>query len=227
MDILTISYHFLFALIVGGVIGMERSRNGHAAGFRTYSLVCLASTMLMEAANAPGWHGAMANVHVFEGQTRIVQGILAGVGFIGAGVIVKDGHAIRGLTTAASIWVTATLGVLIGSGFYVAAVIGSVFTLITLTIFRAVENKVQRRRYARCSVKFSRTERMEEQALKDVLSKAGFVVEDVAYDIGGAGEFFEYHLTIWSRDFQGSARAVQALAVLPSVIGMHFVPSRD
>lgn len=104
MTISEISGPFFVALFVGGLIGLERSHSGHPAGFRTYSLVCLASTMLMWAATSgQGWDAAVAGGKMLSDPSRVVQGILTGIGFLGAGVIVKDGPTVRGLTTAASI----------------------------------------------------------------------------------------------------------------------------
>ena len=68
--------------------------------------------------------------------TRMAQGIMTGIGFLGAGVIFKEGLTVRGLTTAASIWITAAIGILVGIGFYFAAVLGAVATLVMLSVFR-------------------------------------------------------------------------------------------
>lgn len=88
--------------------------------------------------------------------TRMAQGIMTGIGFLGAGVIVKEGLSVRGLTTAASIWVTAAIGILTGIGFYFAAGIGAVLTLGTLSVFRWIESKIPTEFYANFSVRFAR-----------------------------------------------------------------------
>ncbi len=122
--------HLLLALAAGSVIGIERSLHGRPAGFRTHALVCLASSLLMllpvlEARWVP--QGAGDSVRLDP--TRMAQGIMTGIGFLGAGVIFKDGLTVRGLTTAASIWITAAIGVMIGSGLYYPAGIATVLTL--------------------------------------------------------------------------------------------------
>ncbi len=107
------------ALLAGGAIGFERTYHGRAAGFRTYALVCMGSAMAMLVTTSPGlWPGTLPAASGPGDQTRVVQGILTGIGFLGAGVIVKEGLSVRGLTTAASIWTTAVVGILIGIGHY-------------------------------------------------------------------------------------------------------------
>ncbi|MEP6998227.1 MAG: MgtC/SapB family protein, partial [Betaproteobacteria bacterium] len=106
----------LLALIAGGLIGLERSFHGRAAGLRTYGLVSFASALLVGIAqylaSAPG--GGLGDV------TRVIQGIVTGIGFLGAGVIVKEGFTVRGLTTAASVWVVSAIGIAFGAGLLLA-----------------------------------------------------------------------------------------------------------
>jgi putative Mg2+ transporter-C (MgtC) family protein len=96
------------AIAAGGIIGLERTYRGRAAGFRTHALVCVASTLLMlVTVYESHWFSPQAAARVVVDPTRMAQGIMTGIGFLGAGVIVKEGLTVRGLTTAASIWVTA------------------------------------------------------------------------------------------------------------------------
>ena len=89
--------------------------HGRAAGLRTYALVCLGSALLVALAEELS-HGPAGGP---GDSTRVIQGIVTGIGFVGAGVIVKEGFSVRGLTTAASVWVISAVGVVIGAGFYV------------------------------------------------------------------------------------------------------------
>jgi putative Mg2+ transporter-C (MgtC) family protein len=112
------------ALLLGGLVGYERSYHGRAAGMRTYGLVCMASAGLTVISGYPAfWYGGGHGVAVTADPTRVVQGIVTGIGFLGAGVIMKEGLSISGLTTAASIWAASAIGVLIGVGFYASAML--------------------------------------------------------------------------------------------------------
>src|SRR3954462_3918351 len=131
------------ALLIGGMIGLERTFHGRPAGFRTHSLVSVASALLMlVTVYQSDWMTATPLESIRTDPTRMAQGIMTGIGFLGAGVIFKEGLAVRGLTTAASIWMTAAIGILIGVGFYLPAVIGTTATLIVLGVFRTVEARL-------------------------------------------------------------------------------------
>ncbi|WP_338846385.1 MgtC/SapB family protein [Massilia sp. W12] len=111
------------ALLLGLAVGYERSYHGRAAGMRTYGLVCMASAAATAAIGYPEfWFGVSKRVSAVVEVSHVVQGVLTGIGFLGAGVIMKEGLSISGLTTAASIWVTSVVGILIGLGFYAAAI---------------------------------------------------------------------------------------------------------
>src|SRR5690554_3677515 len=132
---LTVLAHLLSAMIAGGVIGLERSYHGRPAGFRTHTLVCLASSLLMLVTIYQWeWLPGVPLETVRTDPTRMAQGIMTGIGFLGAGVIFKEGLSVRGLTTAASIWITAAIGILFGVGFYFPAIAATVITLGTLSL---------------------------------------------------------------------------------------------
>lgn len=118
------------ALCLGLVVGYERAYHSRAAGMRTYGIVCMASAALTVFAGYPGfWWGLASTAHIQAvDPTRVVQGIVTGIGFLGAGVIMRDGLNISGLTTAASIWATSAIGVLVGVGFYAAAILLTVLS---------------------------------------------------------------------------------------------------
>jgi uncharacterized membrane protein YhiD involved in acid resistance len=128
------------ALIVGAVIGFERSFHGRPAGFRTHALVCMASALLMlVTVYQLHWMTEVPIDTIRADPTRMAQGIMTGIGFLGAGVIFKEGLTVRGLTTAASIWITAAIGILVGIGFWYPAILGTLATLAVLAIFRFIK----------------------------------------------------------------------------------------
>src|SRR5881275_2078483 len=137
------------ALVVGAAIGFERTFHGRPAGFRTHSLVCLASSLLMLVTVYQNqWMTVVPLDAIRTDPTRMAQGIMTGIGFLGAGVIFKEGLTIRGLTTAASIWITAAIGILVGIGFWLPAMTGALATLIVLSFFRRIEARLPSEFYA-------------------------------------------------------------------------------
>lgn len=120
--------NILGALVLGLIAGYERTYHGRAAGMRTYGLVCMAACALTVLAGYPlqwfgGSHLSAFTTHLPPDPTRVIQGIVTGIGFLGAGMIMKDGFSISGLTTAASLWSSSAIGILVGVGFYAAAIL--------------------------------------------------------------------------------------------------------
>lgn len=121
------------AALIGGIIGYQRERLDRPAGFRTHILVCLGSALFM-----------VVSVYPFEGRefadpTRIASQVVVGIGFLGAGTIIRQGSIVIGLTTAASLWAVAGVGLAIGVGYYSAALIAAGLVLAALTYFKWVE----------------------------------------------------------------------------------------
>ena len=139
-DYLQMAYRLLAAVAAGACIGYERSFHGRPAGLRTHVLVCLGSTMFVlttkHAVAAFGSEGVDA--------TRIVHGVVTGVGFLGAGSIMRTEGFVFGLTTAASVWMVAAVGVAVGVHAYPLAAIGAVMALIVLEGYRWLERMTDR-----------------------------------------------------------------------------------
>ena len=134
MDVqLDIVVKLLLALVFGGVVGWERERSARPAGLRTHVLVCVGST-LMTIVSIQGFVGA--------DPSRVAAQIVSGIGFLGAGTIMRDGITIRGLTTAASLWVIAGIGMAVGTGYYFAAFVATMIVLGTLSILMYIELKI-------------------------------------------------------------------------------------
>lgn len=136
----TVLLNLLGALLLGMLVGYERSYHGRAAGMRTYGLVCMASTALTVIVGYSGfWYGGHAVLASNPDPTRVVQGIVTGIGFLGAGVIMHEGLSTRGLSTAASIWTSSAIGVMIGVGFYGAAIALSLLAVFCMTWITRLE----------------------------------------------------------------------------------------
>jgi putative Mg2+ transporter-C (MgtC) family protein len=149
-----IGINLVGALLLGMLVGYERSYNGRAAGMRTYGLVCMASTALtVFVGHATLWYGGTAT-DFHPDPTRVVQGVVSGVGFLCAGVIMKDGLSISGLTTAASIWAASAIGVLLGVGFYPAALLLAVLCMLSMSALQRLEARLPGRSTLEVSLTF-------------------------------------------------------------------------
>jgi putative Mg2+ transporter-C (MgtC) family protein len=128
------------AILLGGVIGFQRERVGKPAGLRTHMLVSLGTTIVVLACSGLGMG--------FDGLSRVIQGIVTGIGFVGAGSILKlsEEREIKGLTTAAGLWLTAAIGVAVGTGGLGLAVIGTLMTLLVLTVLDALEARISHKK---------------------------------------------------------------------------------
>lgn len=140
INIVSVAVRLLMAVILGGIIGLERGANRHPAGFRTHILVCVGAALAM-----------MTNQYItehFAGTTdpaRLGAQVITGVGFLGVGTILVTGrHKIKGLTTAAGLWASACLGLALGIGFYSGAFIAALVIFISLALLPKVENHFYR-----------------------------------------------------------------------------------
>ena len=224
----TILAHLLTALAVGGLIGLERSYHGRPAGFRTHTLVCIASSALMlVTVYQQQWFPGGLNQRVSLDPTRMAQGIMTGIGFLGAGVIFKEGLTVRGLTTAASIWITAAIGILAGIGFYFPLIITTVLTLGTLSIFRWIEAKMPNQFFARLSIKFQRESIMPEDELRQFVADHGFSIANLTYRYNAGDGTFEYETVIQTRVPSQGRSLSEALCKTAAVQEFQLAPMAD
>lgn len=137
-----IIFRLILASILSGVVGFEREFHGRAAGFRTHILLCVGTTLIM-----------ITSVHIFDvysgrvpiDPARLAAGVVTGIGFLGAGTIMRYKASVRGLTTAASLWVVTGIGLAVGSGLYFGAVITTALAVITLMFFGRLEHVMIRK----------------------------------------------------------------------------------
>ncbi|MFC1590622.1 MgtC/SapB family protein [Candidatus Omnitrophota bacterium] len=139
----------LLAAALSGLIGFEREFHGRAAGFRTHILLCVGSTLIM-----------LTSIHIFElyhmktpcDPGRIAAGVVTGIGFLGAGTIMRFRVSVKGLTTAASLWVVSGIGLAVGAGMYKASLLTAVLALVALFLFSKLEYLVLRKDWYRILV---------------------------------------------------------------------------
>jgi len=224
-DLMTISIRLVIALLAGGIIGLERTVNGRSAGFRTHSLVCMSSSLLMLL--------TVFQWKLLEGvpietirvdPTRMGQGIMTGIGFLGAGVIMKERFAVRGLTTAASIWMTASIGIMVGMGFFSAAAIATVLALGTLSVFRWFESILPTLQFARLSVRTLRRSDLTEDELLAVVTGLGMTSSTSSYYLEGEGKYIRYEMTVYSRKAESFRSLANALSEVEQIQEFHVIP---
>ena len=223
-----IALRLALALAIGGAIGLERSYHARPAGFRTHALVCLSTSLLMLVTVYERiWFTSISETRTTLDPTRMAQGIMTGIGFLGAGAIMKDGLSVRGLTTAASIWITAAIGILIGIGFFLPAAVASVLTLGTLSVFRWIETIMPSQFYAQFLVRFSRGMAMPEPEMRRLLAEHGFTIANLHYRMDAAENFFEYRMVIRSLHAGDARRLTDTLERLESVREFRIYPTGE
>jgi putative Mg2+ transporter-C (MgtC) family protein len=226
-DDLEMLLRLLAALAAGAMIGYERSYHGRPAGFRTHALVCVASSLLMLVTVYEAHWVKAAGEMVRLDPTRMAQGIMTGIGFLGAGVILHEGPSVRGLTTAASIWITAAIGILAGIGFYLPLVAAVALTLIVLSFFRKIEVRMPTQAYYHCDVRYARAGTMNEQQLRELIEQNGFDVANFSYRLDGEGRILRHRMVIRSTDRSGAGRLARVLEQNSAILEFQIAPTGD
>jgi putative Mg2+ transporter-C (MgtC) family protein len=223
-----IAFRLVAALFAGGLIGLERSHRGRPAGFRTHALVCLASSLLMlVTVYEPHWMPRATGAALVLDPTRMAQGIMTGIGFLGAGAIIKEGFSVRGLTTAASIWVTAAAGILTGIGFYFAAALGTVLVLGTLSLFRWVEARLPTETYASFMVRFKRDAPISVAQLGELAAAHGFTLHTMSYRLHGELDVLEYRTVLRTMQPANLEKLSTTLGRDPKVLEYRIAPTSE
>lgn len=223
---LDLTIRLLLSALLGGLIGLEREWNNHAAGFRTHILVCLGATSIM-LLSIYGFEEFVNELNVRIDPARLAAQVISGIGFLGAGAIMRNGSTVSGLTTAASIWVVAAIGLSVGAGFYYPAFLTTVLVLISLFALNKWEKYVMR-------------ERRSHELIVMVPDVPG-MLGSVASELGGLGvqikniqikpldEFSEAHghaavvelkITLRTPNQAVLTSAMEKIAALPNVIRM-------
>lgn len=216
------------ALVLGGMIGIERERTNHAAGFRTHILVCLGSALIM-LLSAYGFADFADEENVRLDPARMAAQVISGIGFLGAGVIMRNGVSITGLTTAASLWVVAAIGLAVGAGYYIGAIVTTVFVLFSLLIL----NKAEKRWFAEhkkhkltvyASEAFQGLTSLCEQVEQKGLDILGMRASNPANlkDQEGRGRLAQYSITLRISKADVLPALLDRLRKLPGVQDVHL-----
>ena len=188
----------VIAGILGIVIGLEREYRAKEAGFRTHSLVALGSALLMIISQHGYELTATGGISGDWDSSRIAAAVVTGIGFIGAGTIMFQKHVVRGLTTAAGLWVTSAIGLAVGAGMYVIAAVTTVLTLITMEILSLIFKNIGLKSH---TVSFYTRDTRYVKQLTDTLIKERFSITsyNVKYIPTTDGEEYEITMTVRNR----------------------------
>jgi putative Mg2+ transporter-C (MgtC) family protein len=206
----------LAALGAGALIGYERSFHGRPAGLRTHVLVCLASALLMLVTVYED-HWVRSQGEARLDPTRMAQGIMT----------VKEGLNVRGLTTAASIWITAAIGVLAGVGLYLPMMVSVILTLAVLSVFRWIEMRVPTQAYFNFDVKYANDGNLSENEMRALIQQHRFSIANFSYRLDAEGRVLRHSMTLQTTDRAAASRLAHTLKENPTVLEFKISPTGD
>lgn len=220
-----IALRLLCSLAAGGLIGWNRSAHGRAAGFRTTILVSLAACVAMVQVNLLlSLSGKSGDSFITLDLMRLPLGILSGMGFIGAGAIFRRENLVVGVTTAATLWFVTVIGLCFGGGQFILGAVASAIGFLTLTAFKAIEDRTRQDRQGTLSVVAGPIGPPEEE-LAHRLAKSGFRVASCAFIVEGESRELRYDLRWTALPYESSVpRLVHGLAELPGVVRIAWNP---
>jgi len=215
--------NLLGALVLGLMVGYERSYHGRAAGMRTYGLVCMASAALTVIGGYPGhWFGGHVSQYLVNSDpTRVIQGIVTGIGFLGAGVIMREGFNISGLTTAASIWASSVIGVMVGVGFYLGAMGLAALCACSMIFLTKVEAWLPSRHAIAITMRFKAGYKPQEPALRAMALQRGYEIAGGSMMIGSEGGMQEWRFVAIALNKHTGAPMSVLSAELAEFDGIH------
>ncbi|MGE3622587.1 MAG: MgtC/SapB family protein [Bdellovibrionales bacterium] len=218
---LVVFLNLLGAFALGLFVGYERSYRGRAAGMRTYGLVCMASCALTVISGYPefwfgGAHPSLSSVD----PGRIIQGVVTGIGFLGAGVIMREGGNISGLNTAASIWTVSAIGVLVGVGFYAAAILLSLLSTVFMWWGLKIEDLLPGRQAISVTLHFRKDMMPSQEYLQQTILAHGFIIATGSFVVARHADKSEWRFLIISLGKGKGASLVNLSRVLSAAEGI-------
>jgi putative Mg2+ transporter-C (MgtC) family protein len=215
--------HMASALVLGWAVGYERYFSGRASGSQVYCLVCATSCAVTLLAGYPAlWYWSTSHESEGGDPTRVIGAILTGIGFLGAGIIVQTGLNVRGLTTAASIWASSAIGILVGVGFYLAAVGLTLLIVISMSVVPRVERRLPARAAMLATVRFREGYRPDPGEIHRYLAERGLLIPPDTLSITRSQGRFELQCLIFGDSLTNAEslnRIVLELSEMPDVEG--------
>jgi len=205
----------MLGALFGGIIGFERQVHGRPAGFRTHMLVCLALVLLMIVSENFQYMALQDPRYIRLDPGRIAAGAITGVGFLGAGVIIKSGMSVQGLTTAASIWMVSAIGLALGSGLYIASLWAFALTLFALFVLRVVEGRMSRMSFMDLTIVGA--ESLTEESIFDCLASFDAKPHNIEYEKEATTAEIVYRMTAALRHRTSKKNIFDALAGIEGV----------
>lgn len=203
----------LLGALIGGIIGFEREIHGRAAGFRTQLIVCVAAVLIMIISENYYFYIHNLDQSLRIDPARIAASAIIGIGFLGAGVIIKSGYAVRGLTTAASLWIVSAIGLAIGAGLYFEGILTSLITITALILLRVLENRIKPLRYNNIIISTPATENPEAK-ITSLLEDIGLYIHSIDYEKNRSTGELVFNYTVSTRDRKIKGQTFQKLCSL-------------
>ena len=209
-----ILFRLILASVLSGIIGFEREFHGRAAGFRTHILLCVGSTLVM-----------LTSIHIFDvyhgkvacDPARLAAGVVTGIGFLGAGTIMRSKASVKGLTTAASLWVVAGIGLAVGSGLYFASITTTILAMVALMLFSRVEHAMIRKDWYK-TIAIETKEGVDQlKAVRRILTECRTEVTDFEADRSADGVNMVLRLGLKLNDAKCAGQIIEDIGRLDGV----------
>ncbi len=220
---LAILVKLLLAALAGGLVGLEREKHGRPAGLRTNILVSVGACTMMVVSEAffLKYEGLDVQSVLRLDPSRTAAQIVTGIGFLGAGVILKEGASVRGLTSAATLWVVAGLGMAFGMGHISLGVISTALALISLTLLKKLDPVMKKDRFLTVTVTAENRESLNDELLT-LLEKRGLVLADLSSHVDVANQEIFFQMVVTQQQKRIGRELTQAILQFNGVKKVHY-----
>ncbi len=220
---LAILVKLLLAALAGAMLGIEREKHGRPAGLRTHLLVTLGSCLMMIVSEAFFLkYGDLPGTGVVRlDPGRAAAQIITGIGFLGAGVIIKEGFTVRGLTTAACLWVAAGIGMAFGIGLFIAGTVAALLSLLALIVLKKLEPLIQKDRYLHLRIT-ANSEPDIFPTLERLFAERKLCISDIESDLDLATQRIRYHFIITQHRGRIGRELSRIIAGIDGVKKIHY-----